>query len=96
MDDFNDGSDPNGLWTLRVCDGVGGDNGTVEYLELVFGDPPACPAPSALTVSALGSNSVDLGFTSFQIGDTMKLNMTPPALHKEPELLSPVLLQALM
>ena len=34
--DFNDSSDPNGVWNLKICDGASGDEGTVEYVELVF------------------------------------------------------------
>jgi len=51
--DFNDGSDPNGLWRLRVCDDAGGDLGTIEYVELVFASPAACPPPSGLYVDGI-------------------------------------------
>lgn len=37
--DFNDNSDPNGVWILRVCDDAGGDEGTLDFVELVFGPP---------------------------------------------------------
>ena len=40
---FNDGSDPNGTWTLRVCDDAGGDLGTIQYVQLNFITP--CTAP---------------------------------------------------
>lgn len=34
---FNDNSDPNGIWILHVCDDAGGDEGSFEFAELVFG-----------------------------------------------------------
>ncbi|MCP4442510.1 MAG: T9SS type A sorting domain-containing protein [Aureispira sp.] len=61
--DFNNGLDPNGTWTLNVADDAGGDVGTVEFVELVFAAPPACPAPSSPTVTAITTTSVDLGWT---------------------------------
>ena len=33
---FNDGSNPNGVWTLQICDDAGADVGTLEYAELDF------------------------------------------------------------
>ncbi len=39
---FNDQrTDPNGIWTLQVCDDVIEDGGTLEYFELVF-EPIQC------------------------------------------------------
>ncbi len=39
---FNDGqTDPNGVWTLQICDDVIEDAGTLEYFELVF-EPIEC------------------------------------------------------
>lgn len=38
--DYNDGSNPVGLWTITICDSYSGDYGTFEYIELVFGTPP--------------------------------------------------------
>jgi len=34
--DFDDDSNPNGYWILHVCDNMGGDTGTLEYVELEF------------------------------------------------------------
>ena len=60
---FNDGSDPNGVWKLRVCDDASGDVGTVEYVKLVLTTPPSCPDPSTQTESNITSSSADLGWT---------------------------------
>ncbi len=38
---FHDGTNPNGIWTLQVCDDVVEDGGTLEYFELVF-EPIEC------------------------------------------------------
>ncbi|MEO1262137.1 MAG: MopE-related protein [Bacteroidota bacterium] len=40
FEDFNDGSDPNGIWTLFLCDGFEDDTGTLEHINLVFGATP--------------------------------------------------------
>ena len=36
LNDFHDGSDPNGEWTLRICDGKADFTGTLEYIFLNF------------------------------------------------------------
>ena len=36
FNDFNDDSNPNGLWTIQLCDQWNGNVGTLEYIELVF------------------------------------------------------------
>ncbi|MCB9179898.1 MAG: proprotein convertase P-domain-containing protein [Flavobacteriales bacterium] len=46
LSDFNDGSDPNGVWVLSLCDGAGGDTGELEYLQLNFLN---CLPPTATT-----------------------------------------------
>lgn len=48
-----DGEDPNGLWTLRVCDGAAGDDGSLVYYRLQIIPPPTCFEPSNLVVSGL-------------------------------------------
>ncbi len=37
---FNNGSNPNGTWTLRVCDEATGDDGDVRYVRLNLCSPP--------------------------------------------------------
>ncbi|MGY6555158.1 MAG: proprotein convertase P-domain-containing protein [Wenzhouxiangella sp.] len=36
LEGFHDGSDPNGIWALRVCDAAAGDVGAIQYLFLDF------------------------------------------------------------
>ncbi|MBR9922700.1 MAG: T9SS type A sorting domain-containing protein [Bacteroidetes bacterium] len=54
---FNDGSDPNGEWTIHVCDDAGTDIGVLQYVELVF-ENLVCPGPS--TVQLVDSDSTSL------------------------------------
>jgi subtilisin-like proprotein convertase family protein len=37
---FNDGSDPNGLWTIRACDAVAQDVGAIRYARVNLCYPP--------------------------------------------------------
>ena len=37
---FDDGSNPNGTWTLRACDEVGGDEGDVRFVRVNLCTPP--------------------------------------------------------
>jgi subtilisin-like proprotein convertase family protein len=79
---FNDGSNPNGNWTIRICDAAGGDVGALQYVALNF---LSCTAPAA-TVSTtddcpngqfpLSVNLTDLGSASSvtiatSVGDTL-------------------------
>lgn len=56
--DFNDGTNPNGVWILEICDDAAVDIGSLEFVELVFaGSTPACtnltsPANGAANVPA--------------------------------------------
>ena len=52
---------PNGIWTLEVCDDKSGDIGTIEYVELVF-VPVGCPAPSSLDAFNISATTIDLGW----------------------------------
>ncbi len=56
---FNDGTAPNGIWTIQVCDDAKQHFGTLEYVELVF-EPTTCLKPQDITVVAVDSNSVQL------------------------------------
>ena len=63
---FNDASSPNANWTLNVVDGASGDNGNVEFIELIFVAAPSCIDPNTLTATNITSTSANLGWT--QIG----------------------------
>lgn len=65
LDDFNDGSDPNGIWKLFVCDNFPGDSGTVQYVSLTFAAP--CDTPMVNSISTT-SSSAALGWTSSNAG----------------------------
>ncbi len=60
FDNFYDNSSPNGIWTLRICDVVSSDTGSLEYVSLVFDTPPTCPTPSNLNLQALSFNSATI------------------------------------
>ncbi len=40
---YDDNSNPNGLWILHICDAYGTDTGAVQYIEIIFNSliPPA-------------------------------------------------------
>ena len=43
-----DGEDPNGFWTLKICDDAAGDEGELVYFRLRIIPPPTCFAPVSL------------------------------------------------
>lgn len=55
--------DPNGNWTLEVCDDKFGDVGSLEYVELFF-QPIGCPAPVNLEAFNVTAATIDLGWTN--------------------------------
>ncbi len=52
---------PNGTWTVEVCDDKSGDVGIIEYLELVF-VPVGCPAPINLDAFNVSATTIDLAW----------------------------------
>ena len=52
---------PNGNWTLKVCDDKFGDVGMLEYVELFF-IPLGCPAPTTLEAFNITATTIDLGW----------------------------------
>lgn len=59
LNHFNDGTDPNNIWTLIVCDDGASNYGTLEFVELVF-EATACISPSGLVAQAVDSTSATL------------------------------------
>ncbi|TAK42129.1 MAG: hypothetical protein EPO28_07630 [Saprospiraceae bacterium] len=59
LNDFNDGTNPLGLWTLKICDDGKEHYGTLEYAWLVF-ESAACLPLGEVTVAAVDSTSVTL------------------------------------
>ncbi len=66
---FNDGTAPNGIWTLQVCDDGKQHFGTLEFVELVF-ETATCLKPQNVIVEAVNSNSVQLSWTSGSLCDS--------------------------
>ena len=58
--DFNDGSNPVGIWTLNICDSETGEDGNLKFAELVFSQK--CPEPTNLTTSDITYNSATLSW----------------------------------
>jgi subtilisin-like proprotein convertase family protein len=54
---FSDGTTPNGLWILEVCDNVAGDLGVLKGVELVFSSFN-CAKPTGLYTTSIGSTQV--------------------------------------
>ncbi len=59
---FDDGSDPNGIWQLKICDDAKADTGSLRFLELEFA-PIVCPQVYDIRVHAVGVDSAYLGWT---------------------------------
>lgn len=59
LNSFNDGANPNGIWTLEICDDAFDDAGILEYLELVFANT-TCGAPADLGLVTSDSTFVVL------------------------------------
>ncbi len=61
------GSNPNGTWTLHICDDANANVGTLEYIELIFVETP-CPEPNNVQFSAVSSNSAIVNWTAGTVG----------------------------
>lgn len=72
-----DGSNPNGVWTLEVSDGAGGDVGAIQYVEIVFVAPPSCPDPINLSTINITPTSVTGVWTSLAPGTTFQVEAGP-------------------
>ncbi len=64
FEDLNDGvTNPEGIWILKICDDAEVNEGTLEFVELVF-SPLVCIRPSQVEVIASDSTSVTLNWSS--------------------------------
>ncbi len=59
---FNDGSNPNGVWELVICDDAATNIGRLKFVELVF-DPVNCTPPTGLQIVEVHADSVELDWT---------------------------------
>lgn len=64
--EFNDNSNPNGLWTLSICDDLEEDTGLLQFVELVF-RPINCLPLTDVSIVEQDSNTVVLDWTD--LGD---------------------------
>lgn len=58
---FNDQSNPNGTWQLKICDDVENDVGTLEFVELRFSSTNCLP-PVNVEVTEVDSTTVSLNW----------------------------------
>lgn len=56
---FLDGSDPNGIWTLEICDQARDDIGTIRSVEIIFSEE-VCPIPSEVAVKNTDADNITL------------------------------------
>ncbi|MEM9820720.1 MAG: MopE-related protein, partial [Bacteroidota bacterium] len=59
LNDFHDGSDPSGTWTLQICDDTQNDIGVLQFVELLF-THSGCLPPSNHFVETLTATSADI------------------------------------
>lgn len=71
-----DGNDPNGLWSLSICDDAASHVGTLEYIELIF-EPDHCPAPSNISLNSLNPSSIEVSWTAGTAGVTTLIEVVP-------------------
>ena len=75
--EFNDGSTPNGVWILQVCDDVESDQGTLQYVHLVF-EPITClPAIDIEIVNIDTTTATISWFPAFDCATTI-VEVGPP------------------
>jgi subtilisin-like proprotein convertase family protein len=66
-----------GDWILRVTDFVNGDDGTLEFAEIVFELPPPCQDPQTLALTSTTTAGADFSFFSWNDGDAYTLEYGP-------------------
>ncbi len=76
FNNFHDGSDPNGTWTLQMCDDASSDVGTLQFVELVF-SIAVCDAPSNLMIENFDSTSAGIAWDTDNCANTI-IEYGPP------------------
>jgi subtilisin-like proprotein convertase family protein len=75
---FNDGrTDPNGIWTLQICDDVIEDAGTLEYFELVF-EPIQCLPLQETRIAKVDTTTVIVDWVPTENCGPIILEYGPP------------------
>lgn len=60
---FNDNSNPNGTWQLKICDDTADDIGSLEYVELIFANTTCLP-PINAAITNIDSTTMSLDWES--------------------------------
>ncbi|MEO1626179.1 MAG: MopE-related protein, partial [Bacteroidota bacterium] len=63
LNDFNDGSDPVGNWTLQVCDVQPDNTGWLQFVELVF-SANTCQPPTDVSIRTISADGIELFWSS--------------------------------
>ncbi|MDX1406915.1 MAG: MopE-related protein, partial [Saprospiraceae bacterium] len=79
---FHDGTDPNGVWSLRICDKAADDIGQLRYIRLVFTENMCDVPPDPVVISELDTTATvlfqnDTLCTARQIVVSTDLNASP-------------------
>ena len=69
---FNDGSDPNGIWELLICDRAFGDLGELEFVEIEFSDR-VCKIPDTTYLSRIEDNYISVFWTPVNQCDSINI-----------------------
>lgn len=70
--------DPNGNWTLRICDDLGGDDGTIEYFAVNFNVPPPPVNYCIPTV-----DFIDEGIVNFSLNTINNPSLVDPSGYED-------------
>jgi len=73
---FSDGSDPAGVWQLRVCDDARADTGSLRFLELIF-EPLECPEVYDARILAVSEDSAALQWSLSGPAEAVLLEIGP-------------------
>lgn len=80
---FHTGQNPNGLWQLEICDSKLNHTGKLRLVQLIF-EAAECPAPTALLLSNVQINGVDVAWdTSMLQSDTLEIVYGPKGFTPE-------------
>lgn len=74
---FNDNSNPNGIWTLSVLDDALSDYGYLQYVELVF-EPFYCDKPSSPDMINVSAHTASMTWTPGSTCNYTLLEYGPP------------------
>jgi hypothetical protein len=77
LSSFNDGTAPNGIWTLQLCDDGKEHYGSLEFVELVF-EAVACITPSVVVVEGADSTAAMLNWSDGGNCNTSIIEFGPP------------------